>query len=514
MNRITKIINNLKIRHIAYTMGVVLATVVILNYFGSRNLRLGTDEIALLELVKEVQGEAKLLEPRFLEVYDEEEFETQYKIVRDELLLLRYGGDIELNAEWIEIEEATGENAAMLDALIQHLQRYREKYVTNSEIEQTHFGRYTQQLTDYEHYLTQDLIDQSNNYDLVMLFALIITFGIYSLIYYVMRYLIMGPIYRISSNSRKLAKGNLNERIDLKGTNEIGRIAGNINDLADMLENATQFTREIGKGNLDVRYGDQDESDVDTDSIAGALVDMREQMKNIAKSDQQRNWSTEGLAKFAEILRASEENSDDLANVIVSELVEYLNANQGRIYFMNENSEQRFLELKGSYAFARKKSLEQQIEIGSGLIGQSVLEKKITLLTNVPEDYITIRSGLGDAPPRCILIVPLMMNEEVNGVIEIASFSIIEQYQIEFIEKLGESIASTLASSMANRKTSLLLEETKTKTQEIMVREEEMRQNMEELMATQEEMERQEKEYISIIQDLRTQIANDGNNSN
>jgi GAF domain-containing protein len=122
---------------------------------------------------------------------------------------------------------------------------------------------------------------------------------------------------------------------------------------------------------------------------------------------------------------------------------------------------------------------------------------------------VRIRSGLGDAAPNSILIAPLLLNEEVLGMIEIASFNPLEPHEIEFVEKLGESIASTISNAMINNKTSVLLEETQRKTQEIMVREEEMRQNMEELMATQEDMGRQEREYINIIEDLRAKATED-----
>jgi transcriptional regulator with GAF, ATPase, and Fis domain len=243
------------------------------------------------------------------------------------------------------------------------------------------------------------------------------------------------------------------------------------------------------------------------DVLGISLLTMRNNLKTSADEDKKRNWATEGLAKFVDILRSNNSKTSNLSENILTNLVKYLKANQGTMFVVNdENEKDVHLELVACYAYDRKKHVEKRIEIGEGLVGQAYLEKDIIFLTDVPDNYVAITSGLGDANPRCVLIVPLKMNEKVYGIIEIASFVPFEKYMIEFTEKLGESIASTIAATKINDRTSSLLAQTQIQAEEMRSQEEEMRQNMEELQATQEEMGRKENDYIKQIESLKAEL--------
>lgn len=262
---------------------------------------------------------------------------------------------------------------------------------------------------------------------------------------------------------------------------EAGRLVGQI-------DAARRFIKEIESGNLDldIRF-DGDDRD---NALALSLVSMRDQMRKISAEEKERNWATEGLAKFVDILRSNNTDLKALSQVIVSNVVKYTQSNQGSLYIMNEAGSDRFLDLVACYAYDRKKHIEKRIGLGDGLVGQCVLEKETMYMTNLPADYLKITSGLGAALPRNLLIVPLMINGEVYGAIELASFAPYEKYHRDFIEKLAESIASTVSNVRVNEQTRQLLHETQVQTEQVRSQEEEMRQNMEELSATQEEMQR------------------------
>lgn len=130
----------------------------------------------------------------------------------------------------------------------------------------------------------------------------------------------------------------------------------------------------------------------------------------------------------------------------------------------------------------------------------------IVFLTQVPTDYVTITSGLGQVTPDCLLIIPLINNDLVEGVIELASFGVFQTFEIAFIRKVAESIASTIATSRINERTKHLLQQSQQHSEELRAQEEEMRQNMEEPSATQEEMHRKGREYLDEIEKLQRQL--------
>lgn len=252
---------------------------------------------------------------------------------------------------------------------------------------------------------------------------------------------------------------------------------------------AAEFVKSIEEGNLEVRYNGDDQVDTDN-TLAISLISMRDQMKRISAEEKERSWVSEGMAKFVEILRSKGDDMARLSDDIIRNLIKYMNANQGALYVVNNQGKDTFIEMVACYAYDRKKYLNKQILPGEGLIGQVVLEKESIYMTSLPDNYIHITSGLGDALPRQLLIVPLKIEDKVLGVVEIASFQEIKQYQIEFVEKLGESIASTISSVKVGENTHKLLLETQVQAEQLRSQEEEMRQNMEELSATQEEMHR------------------------
>lgn len=268
---------------------------------------------------------------------------------------------------------------------------------------------------------------------------------------------------------------------------------------------AAEFVENLSKGNFQETYS------IDIAQEGGilmtSLLKFREKFDSLSKLEKQQNWVNNGLAKFVEILRLENKSEDELYKQITSSLVKYLEANQGGLFVLNNADE---LELKSCYAYNRQKSIQSTIKKGEGLLGQCVLEAETTLLTQIPDKYTHITSGLGEATPNVLLIVPLKTDKEVVGVLEIAGFKKFEPYQVGFVEKLGENIAAVIVQANTSVQMRKLLHDAQQNQELMRVQEEEMRQSMEELSATQEELIRREedtkKQLVALNQEYERKL--------
>ena len=321
---------------------------------------------------------------------------------------------------------------------------------------------------------------------------------------------ITNPITKITNLLKQLANGHLNDemKINIETGDEIEEMTEALNSSINGLNKKVDFANLIGQGELSSDFDLLSEEDV----LGKSLIEMRtslikadEEDEKRKIEDEKRRWANEGLAKFADILRQNNDNLENLASEIIINLVNYLKANQGGLFILNdEDKENVHFELLSAFAYDRKKFMKKKILIGEGLIGTCAIEKKTVFMTNVPQDYLEITSGLGGANPNSLLIVPLKLENDVLGVLEIASFNLFEKHEIEFVEKLAESTASTLSSVRINLRTNELLEGSQQQAEEMAAQEEEMRQNMEELQATQEESTRKTIEMEGFVEALNS----------
>ncbi|MEA2106501.1 MAG: PAS domain S-box protein [Bacteroidota bacterium] len=262
-----------------------------------------------------------------------------------------------------------------------------------------------------------------------------------------------------------------------------------------------RFVEKIRMGNIDAEYKVQGGDDV----LGQSILDLRNNLKKNKeeedrrrKEDQQRNWIAEGLAKFGDILRKDSDNIEELSYNLISNLVKYIHANQGAFFIIEDEDEADVhLKMTACYAYERRKYADKRLELNEGIIGAAILEQETIYMTDVPESYVNITSGLGKATPGCLLVVPLKVNEEVHGVIEIGAIKPLEKHIVDFVENVAENIASTISNVKINTRTAKLLKESQQQAEVLASQEEQMRQNMEELQATQEEAARQSEKFIT-----------------
>jgi PAS domain S-box-containing protein len=293
---------------------------------------------------------------------------------------------------------------------------------------------------------------------------------------------------------------NSKENVDYTNEKEIkSRLIKN-------LTKVSEFIKAISNGNYGITWEGMTEEnkEANKETIAGHLLHMRDQMQLVKEQDQIRMWTTEGLSKFGEIIRKHQDNFDKLSENLISNVVNYVGAKVGGLFIVNENetTNEKSLTLRACYAYDRKKYLDKEVTIGEGIVGQCYVEGQTIYMTKIPNHYLAITSGLGGTNPSSLLVIPLKTNDKIEGVLELASFKPFRPHEIQFLEKLGELLASSIATVRTGEKTTHLLAISQEQTEEMRAQEEEMRQNMEELEATQEQMQRTVGELATLKETL------------
>lgn len=358
-----------------------------------------------------------------------------------------------------------------------------------------------------EKQMSEAQLQKQSSYTLltVLLIAMILVFIAASVAaYFYSRKSIVSPIIQLKNTILDIGMGKIVDAKFEKREDEIGEMTQAISSLMVGINTKSKFAELIGKGN----YTQQFQLMSEDDSMGKALLEMRENLQQNAEEERKRNWATQGLAEIGNLLRQQTTSAEELYVNIIRFVVKYTKSNQGGLFLLDKtNASNEHLKLVSCFAYDRKKYLEKEIKVGEGMLGQCVLERETIYMIEIPKNYIQITSGLGEAVPTALLIVPLKVNDEIHGILEIASFNKFEKYEISFIEKLGENIASAISSVLANERTKQLLEASQQQSEELKAQEEEMRQNMEELTATQEEIHRKQKENEEIIKAIDTSMS-------
>lgn len=282
--------------------------------------------------------------------------------------------------------------------------------------------------------------------------------------------------------------------------NQIHQLSLRVSREAEKSIEIKRFTHALIAGDLNTSISLPDEDQTLADSLnklKDTLTKNREMERQRRLDERQRNWISEGLAEFGDILRTQSRELEEMTYAVISGMVRYLDANQGAIFLVEVEEDEKFLQMIACHAYDRKKFPHKRISWGDGLIGAAAMEKKGYYTDKIPDGYLTITSGLGKANPRYLLIEPLIWNEIVFGIIEIASFKPLEEYKIQFVQRVAENIATTINTMESNLRTEQLLKETRAQADQLASQEEQVRQNMEALKITQEEAARQAETFIS-----------------
>ena len=245
----------------------------------------------------------------------------------------------------------------------------------------------------------------------------------------------------------------------------ISRPLGQLSDTAE----------QLAGGNLAVALPDsaaRDETGILTRTFSQMVTNLRETIR----ANEEQRWLKSNLADLSQQLQG-QRSLETIANLVLTYLAPLVEAQQGVLYVLDTTREPTRLRLLSSYAYQERKHLSNEFELGEGLVGQCALEKQRILLTQVPGDYIRISSGLGEAPPLNIVVLPLMFEHEVMGVLELASFQPFDSVQLTFLEEASRVAGVMINAIAAYMQTQQLLEQSQVLTEELRQQQEELLQS-------------------------------------
>ncbi|WP_240417659.1 HAMP domain-containing protein [Paenibacillus periandrae] len=344
-----------------------------------------------------------------------------------------------------------------------------------------------------------------------------------------------------------VANGNMKQKLTVEAKGEIAELTDTINNMIDTLatfaDQVTTVAREVGaEGKLggqanvpgaagtwrdltdNVNYmastlttqvraitnvatavtkGDLSRTiDVATAGELTTLKDnMNEMIRNLKETTRintEQDWLKTNLAKFSRLLQG-QRDLFAVCRMILSELAPLVSMQHGVFYINEPVSGVPVLKLFASYAYHQRKHLSNEYRAGEGLVGQCLIENQRILLTNVPSDYVMISSGLGEATPLNIVLLPIIFEEQVLAVLELASFRAFSEIDLAFLDQLTESIGIVINTMQANQRTEELLMQSQSLT-------EELQKQQNELQTTNEELE--DKAKLLVIQKAEVESKN------
>ncbi len=286
-------------------------------------------------------------------------------------------------------------------------------------------------------------------------------------------------------------EGQLGGQAEVEGVSGVWRdLTENVNFMAGSL---TTQVRAIADVSTAVTQGDLTRSiDVEAKGEVSDLKDnvnkMISTLRDTTQQNAEQDWLNSNLARFGGMMQG-QRDLKAVSRLIMSELTPLISAHHGAFFVAEGEDDEAKLRLVSSYGFKERKKVANEFKVGEALVGQAAIEKQSILITDPPEDYIRIGSALGEAVPRNIIVMPVLFEDEVMAVIELAAFHAFTPAQLTFMEQLAETIGVVLNTIQANMRTEELLGQSQSLAQELQSQSEELQTQQEELQQRNEELE-------------------------
>ena len=334
-----------------------------------------------------------------------------------------------------------------------------------------------------------------------------------------------GEPLEIMEITQQVAQGKTD--INFQPGEELTGIFSALEDMVNTLNSRVELAQEIAKGNWDVKVDLLSNEDTFGLALQNMLSQLKERNNKLLQESQEKsamladieaqNWLKTQVAEVNDAVQGVND-LQQVTQAVIQLLAFTLSAGHGVFYILNKKSNDnstRTLQLLGSYAFNERKNINNQIELGEGLVGQCALEKQTILLSKVPSQYVQISSALGQHDALTVIAVPIVYENKCLGAFELASFTEFSAIQQDFLRQVGSNLAVVINSVLARERIDTLLTDTKKQatkleeqqeelksanenlveqTQQLQTSEQELKQQSEELIVSNEELAQRQKD--------------------
>ncbi len=313
---------------------------------------------------------------------------------------------------------------------------------------------------------------------------------------------------KISEISGKLKIGELQALKKNEKDNEITKIYNNLIELNNYIKKVATTSVNIAVGqyskNLELK-SPKDKLSISINNISQSIRSNIEKEEKIKKDVEIQIWLRKGRYEIAKVQRLNNKNLKILSENIIRKLIKYSDASLGGIYIYN-SGENPTIEMIAAYAYGNKKNITKKFVPGEGLVGVCAIEQKKIFIKKIPQDYLKIASGLGNSPPKSLLILPVKHENKLTAIIEMAFFHEPEKYKIDFLEQLSDNIGSWIAAAKTNMITSDLLKKSQEQTKKLIEKENQLNENLEIIRKSQEKEKENSAQMKGVLNALNNTI--------
>jgi HAMP domain-containing protein/CheY-like chemotaxis protein/signal transduction histidine kinase len=311
---------------------------------------------------------------------------------------------------------------------------------------------------------------------------------------------------QVTSVAREVGvEGKLGGQANVPGAAGTWRdLTDNVNGLA---ANLTTQVRAIAEVSTAVTKGDLTrsitvEAQGEVASLKDNINEMILNLKDTTQKNMEQDWLKTNLARFTRMLQGQRDMTT-VAQMVLSELAPLVDAQQGVFYVNSSDNGDSSMKLLGGYAYKKRKNLANEFHTGEGLVGQCMVERQRILVTNVPTNYVHVTSGLGEAPPNNIVVLPVLFEGEAKAVIELSTFNTFSDTHLTFLDQLTESIGIVLNTIAANTRTEDLLQQSQSLAAELQSQQDELKKTNEQLEQQAESLRESEELLKSQQEELQ-----------